>query len=194
MKLKMMIGIGCLAACVVCPTAFAQDEYAPFEMFAGYNLVRSAVYGGTCPLDRVFCDTVMGNMNGWNIALAGNINSIIGIKGEISGAFYSTGNDIAKLSDYSFMAGPQVNWRIKAFPGTLFGHSLFGARTRRAILDGSNEDYNRFEIAWGGGIDWGKGRVGMRAPQIDYFPRRNRGIVPFYNYRISTGIVLRFGS
>jgi len=171
--------------------SFAQAEYAPFEIFGGYNLVRAAVDGSLCPFDGT-CKPgpIMGNMHGWNMALAGNINSMLGIKGEISGAYKSLGS--ATRSSYTFMIGPQINGRFESFPGTLFGHALFGVNRSGISVDDWNYSENFFEIALGGGIDWGKGRVSIRAPQIDYFPR-HRDSIPHNNFRISTGIVFHFG-
>ena len=40
MKVKLMIGIGCLMACMVCSTAFAQDNYAKYDIFFGYSLLK----------------------------------------------------------------------------------------------------------------------------------------------------------
>jgi len=44
MKTKSLILTGCLLACMVCPAAFAQDDYPKFNLYAGYALMRTAQY------------------------------------------------------------------------------------------------------------------------------------------------------
>ena len=164
--------------------SFAQN-YAPFEIFGGYNFASINGVGE----DGEF-------MNGWNMAFTGNLNSTFGIKAEISGMYKKI--DIPnlegdyKVNAYSFMAGPQINGRFELFPGasSIFGHALFG--TARAGGEGM-QSISYFAMALGGGIDWGNGRVGVRAPQIDYFPWRKDGSY-FNNFRISGGIVIRLGN
>jgi hypothetical protein len=93
-------------------------------------------------------------MNGWNMAFTGNINSTFGIKFEIAGAGYKTEYGV-KYNDYSFTVGPQINGRFNAFPGTLFGHALFGV-TRKGWnyepLNYTGSD-NVFAMTLGGGIE-----------------------------------------
>ena len=159
----------------------------------------------------------LGNMNGWNMAFTGKLDSTYGIKLEIAGVgfrnieegeyFFSRLDE--RQRDFSFMAGPQASRRLEAFPGTLFGHALFGVKHKRysvgthtrgftpgpggeiiEVLEIFRDDSrkNNFEAAVGGGVDWGNGRVGIRAPQIDFFPRSD---ISRYKLRISAGIVFR---
>ena len=44
MKTKSLVLAGCLMACMVCPAAFAQDDYPRFDFFAGYSLLRTSEY------------------------------------------------------------------------------------------------------------------------------------------------------
>ena len=161
---------------------FAQDGHAPFEIFGGYNFVR---------LDG---DGELGEgINGWNAAFTGNFTPSFGIKAEISGIYKNYKDDDFgdyKVSGHSFMAGPQLSGRFELLPGasSVFGHALFG--TMRTGTEYSS--VNSFAMAFGGGIDWGKGRVALRAPQLDYFPWRNSGTT-INNFRISGGILLRIG-
>ena len=179
-KLSVLLVVAFLLPTV---PSFAQN-YAPFEIIGGYNFVR---------LDGVGEDSE--SMNGWNMSFTGNINSILGIKAEVTGIYKSIKDDYFegnyKVNGYSFMAGPQINGRFELFPGvsSVFGHALFG--TER--IGGDVESINFFAMAFGGGIDWGNGRVGVRAPQIDYFPLRKDGYT-WNNFRISAGIVFRLGN
>ena len=175
-KISVLLFVAFLLSAV---PSFAQD-YAPFEIFGGYNFVRIDTVGE----ERE-------SMNGWNISFTGNLNSALGIKAEVTG-IYKTLDDDYKANGYSFMVGPQINGRFELFPGvsSVFGHALFG--TERIGVDGF-DSVNYFSMAFGGGIDWGKGRVGVRAPQIDYFPLRKDGYT-WNNFRIAAGIVFRLGN
>ena len=178
-KISMLFMAGFLLMTAMAVPTFAQD-YAPFEIFGGYNFASINGVGE----DGEF-------MNGWNMAFTGNLNSTFGIKAEVSGIYKSLEGDY-KINAYSFMAGPQISGRFELFPGasSIFGHALFG----NARAGGKDmESINFFAMALGGGIDWGYGRVGIRAPQIDYFPWRKDGF-NFNNFRISGGIVLRLGN
>jgi hypothetical protein len=205
-----------VAFLILTVSSFAQDaEYAPFEVFGGYNFVRSMnggiggvgcadVVGVSCPLFMFGAGEDGKNMNGWDAAFTGNLNSRFGVKVEVSGV-YPTFNNIVNFSgsSYSFMVGPQINKQVDG--GRLFGHALFGLN--RYTIDVRNMDNriyasdscNSFAMAFGGGLDWGKGRFAIRAPQVDYFPwvnSYNNGNDSniLNNIRISTGIVFRFGN
>ena len=43
MKIKL-IAVGCLMACMVCPAAFAQDNYSKSELFVGFSLMGTDDY------------------------------------------------------------------------------------------------------------------------------------------------------
>ena len=95
--------------------SFAQDKFAPFEVFGGYSFVR--------------IDGDDDWWGGWNTAVTTNFNSSFGIKTEISGAYKSYKDnygDDYKISGYSFMAGPQIRKRFELYPGAsyVFGHAL----------------------------------------------------------------------
>ena len=193
-------------------SSFAEDKYARYEVFGGYSLVRvrptptGTQTGPQGPPDCYIlqqCPTFNTNsysgenenINGWSVAFTGNINSILGIKVEVDGSahrwdgFYG---QKVKGQSYFLMAGPQINGRFEAFPGTLFGHALFGFNHNIAGEEGSkNFSKNHPELVLGGGIDWAKGPFGIRAPQIDYYT--DDGGSPEYKYRISAGLVFRYG-
>ena len=60
MKVKLPVAIGFLTALMVCPAAFAQNDYPKFDIFFGYSLMRIAEY------DNI--DTMKGVLAGeyWN--------------------------------------------------------------------------------------------------------------------------------
>jgi len=44
MKIKLLAAVGCLTMCMICPAAFAQDNYPKYDIFFGYSLMRTAEY------------------------------------------------------------------------------------------------------------------------------------------------------
>jgi hypothetical protein len=155
------------------------QEYPKFEIFGGYNFVR--LDGGA------------GNMDGWNASVAGNLNSVFGIKGEVSGIYgKDRGYSGLRYSGYSAMAGPQLTGR--SGPASAFVHALFGVEhvgggvNIEGIHVGAST--NAFAMALGGGVDWHRGSWGIRLPQVDYFPWRALGGTA-HNFRISGGILFR---
>ena len=170
-----------------------KPDYPRFEIFAGYSFSHwgesdkdSDEYG------RYEENTTL-NMNGWNAAFTSNINSVFGIKGEVSGIYgdyrkeehyypqYGDASHDEKRypqHGYSIMVGPQITGRL-SLPFDIFGHALFGIehmREQREETRANNSIYkyvyteNAFAMAVGGGIDWKIGSLVIRAPQVDYFP------------------------
>lgn len=178
-------------------SSFAQDKYVRYEVFGGYSLMRAEMYGYTGPQDARLTSAFvppMGNMNGVSAAFVGNVNSVLGIKVEVARGSHNGYEDFSgdtKSSSYFIMAGPQINGRFEALPGTLFGHGLFGVKHNRKIYEDGDVNKNYATLVLGGGVDWGKGRWGVRAPQIDYIVD-NDGY-PNHRFKISAGIVFRFG-
>ncbi len=159
--------------------SYELQEYPKFEIFGGYTFVR--------------LDGGMGNMDGWNASFLGNFNSIVGLKGEVSGLYAkNTVYSSIRYSGYSVMGGPQITGR--SGPASVFAHALFGVEhigvgvPFEGIRVGAS--LNAFAMALGGGVDWHRGRWGIRLPQVDYFPWRALGGTA-HNVRISGGIVFR---
>jgi hypothetical protein len=152
---------------------------------------RAVVFGG---YNYVHLDGGAGWMDGWNAAVAGNLNSFFGIKAEGSGLYAKDKlvNDV-RYSAYSFMAGPELTARGRT--ADVFGHALFGV----THLGGSapfggiryGASLNAFSMAFGGGVDWHRDNWGVRIIQVDYLPWRALGAFA-HNVRISSGVVLRF--
>ncbi len=159
--------------------SYESQGYPKSEVFAGYTFVR--------------LDEGVGNMDGWNASVLGNLNSVFGLKGEVSGLyakdkFYSG----VRYSGYSFMGGPQISGRSGSV--TSFAHALFGVEhIGIGVPFGGmriGASVNAFAVAVGGGLDWHRGSWGFRLPQIDYFPWRALGGTA-NNLRISGGVVFR---
>jgi len=170
----------------VVPSIAQEEDYAPFEVFAGYNLIHYDVEGSGNDI----------NINGWNVAFTRNINSIYGIKIEVAGAYKSReviGITI-KDSIHSFMAGPQfgtqLNEHVRVFEHVLVG---FTKDKWSAMAVGLSGEDNCFSMTFGGGLDWKiADNLAIRAPQFDYYVVK--GDSRWYNnIRVSAGIVFKFG-
>jgi hypothetical protein len=142
---------------------FAQE--APrVEIFTGYSYARLA-------------EAV--NSHGWNLSIAGNVNSWLGIAADVSGHYRSG------LSLYSYTVGPRLALRNTV---TAFTHFLFGG----ARLGNGGSD-SAFGMVLGGGVDIPIGeRLAFRALQTDYLFTRFGGQTQ-NNARLSVGVVFTFG-
>src|ERR1700722_6816093 len=89
---------------VVSSFAFGQDSRA--DLFGGYSYVNIDTNGLTSRQ----------NANGWGASVSGNFNEWFAVEGDVSGYYKSysisladVGSATAKVSDYSFAAGPRIN-------------------------------------------------------------------------------------
>lgn len=198
----------CLAA------AGVQAQDAPkAEIFTGYSFSRLEGGSGLSGI----------NLNGWNAAITGNVNSWFGVTADFSGHYGSTTFD-AGITRHSFLFGPKVTYRGGNGKVSPFAHALFGAvRAHRGIanpgplgtplplLPAASE--TAFGMALGGGVDYNvNDRVAIRLIQAEYLMTRfdeASGIVCIQsistpcpttkagtqnNLRLSFGVVWRFGS
>jgi len=100
------------------------------------------------------------------------------------------------LQSYQFLFGPEVAYRNRKIQ--LFGHGLFGANHTALVWDlGSNNNLTligrtHFALGAGAGLDVSfKEHLAYRVFQADYIPTLVNGRWE-KNYRVSTGIVVRF--
>src|SRR6266542_1500962 len=95
--------------------AYAQ-EAPKAEVFGGYSYLRFrpgiSVSGATFTSDTI-------NLNGWNASLTGNFNRFLGITADFAGQYASpslfsssVGSVGVRLSNYTFLFGPQVGYRV----------------------------------------------------------------------------------
>ena len=167
--------------------AFGQEKSAEApkaEIFGGYQFfhANSGVSG------------VSGfNLNGWNTSASGFFTRNLGVTADFSGSYGtpSIAGVGIKTNFYSFLFGPTVR-----FPNssrlTPFFHGLFGVgRISGSALGVSGSD-SAFAWAAGGGIDANLSRnFSIRAAQFDFLQSRVLNGTQ-NNFRLSTGIVLRF--
>jgi hypothetical protein len=121
------------------------------------------------------------NSVGWNASLTGNFKHFLGVTGDFSGAYKSSGD----FHSYTF--GPVLTARLPVVQP--FVHALFGGAT----LSSSGVSDTGFAMLVGGGLDFGFRRgLGFRIFQADWLSTRFEGVTNNSNGRISTGIVLKF--
>ena len=134
------------------------------EVFGGYQYTH--LDGGT-------------NLNGWNAALTGYLNSFFGITADLSGV-YGSG-----LHFHTYTFGPELSVHLPIVKP--FAHVLVGGA--RASAGGSST--NGFDVYFGGGADVGHGLLAWRVAQFDWMVTRFSGFTDRKNVRFSTGLVLR---
>jgi len=60
-KVNLLILIGCLAALMACPAAFAQNSYPKYEIFFGYSLMKVAEYDNIDVMKEALSDEYWNN-------------------------------------------------------------------------------------------------------------------------------------
>ena len=148
---------------LVSPSVQAQDKV---ELFGGYSYMR--------------LNTPSANLNGWEVSGQYKFRDWLGGVVDIDG-HYGSGS-----STYTYLFGPQISLpsRVSPFARLLLG----GAHTSEANVGRSS-----FSMALGGGIDVGlfHEQFYWRAIQTDYLMTQF-GSRAQNNFRVSTGIVIRF--
>jgi hypothetical protein len=172
------------------------QEFRPWEVFAGYSFQRADVreYYKTSPIIYTFRHHYA-NLNGWETAVTENVNHWFGGTLEFSG-YYKTPqflNVSNREQLYTILYGPRFSYR-KPY-GTAFVHGLLGAaRTSVDVVPtGPHATDYSFALDMGGGVDLTlTNQTAVRLLQLDYL-RTNALGSSQNNYRLSAGIVLRFG-
>lgn len=164
------------------------QKFARYEVSAGYSL---RIY--TPPnYNHVF-------MNGWYVSGDYNLLSRLGVTAGLNGAYKDQGLN-GNLSIYSVLIGPQVypfGHRHKLTP---FAHVLFGEgfyRNHYPAYGGFPSTVTTdAKSTWeaGGGLDLARtGHWEIRMIQADFGQTRFLGNKSQANYRVSVGVVYRFG-
>jgi hypothetical protein len=170
-KFALLTGLFSLAA-------FAQEGTGATpkaEIFGGYQYTRFD--GGV-------------NANGWNTAVAGNLNRWFGIAADFSGA-YKSQNGVS-FNNYTYTFGPVVSYRHNETI-TPFAHFLAGGFHSSASFGGLSGSGSGFAMMFGGGVDVkATRRVAVRAVQFDWLSLRANGASDNNNMRLSTGILFRY--
>jgi hypothetical protein len=140
---------------------------------------------------------------GWDASISSNFNQWFALELDISGHYknfdYYTGNipglpryvSVAAYRDYSYLAGPRVNY------GPVFVHTLFGGDRLSGSALGTPSAQTGFAGALGGGIQYPlNDLVAFRAGADYIFTTHNianASSVTNNNFRASLGIVFNLG-
>jgi outer membrane immunogenic protein len=184
----LAICIGLLASST--PKTFAQT-FERMELGANYNYVRTNAPPGGCG-----CFSMSGG-SGW---FGYNFARSLALVGEVGSQRASNiDGTAADLTLTSFLGGPRYTLhpskRIVPFAQLLLG----GAHASGALTPGTSGaagSANSFAMTAGGGVDVKlASHIALRAFQVDYYLTRfdNRVNSEQNNFRISAGIVFRFG-
>jgi hypothetical protein len=178
------------------PVIAQAQEGSRVEVFSGYSYMR---------LEDSNVDGQDRDLNGYNISGAVTIfGKSIALKGDVSGHFGDFLTNVTPRTDLGqtlFLFGPQFRLR-NGSPIQPFAHALFGVARVKLENDAIPGDITDtgFAFAIGGGVDVkGLGsKLAVRLIQADYVRTKldllNVGdSTSSNNFRISTGIVLRFG-
>ncbi|MGC2112312.1 MAG: outer membrane beta-barrel protein [Candidatus Korobacteraceae bacterium] len=159
--------------------ASAQQSASKFDVFGGYSYLN----GSTSGLGDRF------SLNGWNAQGTYNFTHWLGATADFGG-YYGSPFSVS-AHDYSYLFGPTVSLRTPHF--TPYFHTLFGADTFNVSALGGSISDTSFAMAVGGGVDIPvKGRLSIRAGQMDWL-RSSHYNTSQNNFRVSTGVVFRFG-
>lgn len=140
--------------------AAAQESVPKGEVFGGYSNLS----------------TERSSINGFSVAVAGNISDRIALVGDVAG-YGKNGINLG-----TFLAGPRYNFR---------NNSRFTPYVQG--LAGVSAPVATFAFAVGGGLDYKMSdHISLRLIQAEYLQFRNDRNFS-NNVRISTGIVFSFG-
>ena len=180
----------------------AAQDVPRFEVFGGYSYANASKNFG---VDRP-------NLNGWNASLTGNVNRWLGVVGDFSGYYGSPSVSVATplfcvtnpcpvpsvsfdTKVHTFLLGPQVSFhtgRVTPFAHALFGLGHTSVRIDNPFSTVGTISNNAFAMALGGGVDINMtSRLAWRVQpdylQTDFLHTTQK------NFRISTGLVFKFG-
>jgi hypothetical protein len=178
-------------ACLCSLSARAQGTTTPLtriEVSGAYSYINAgaADSGGTF------------NVHGGSASVAYNLNNWVGLVADLGG-YHFTGLPAGLDSNmYTYLFGPRFSFRNsgRIIP---FAQVLFGGGRLNASSGGIQAGENGFATAIGGGVDLPLYRhLSLRVLQAEYvltrFPRNDGSTATQNNIRISTGLVIRFGS
>lgn len=169
----------CLLVLMVLAALPAAAQAPKAEVFGGYSYTRINPGGSGNGF----------NLNGWNGSVAGNVNDWFGIVGDFGGTYGSPSG--VDTNVHTFLFGPRITARNEQLQP--FAHALFGGARIKGTAAGVSVSDSAFSMALGGGVDWkANDTVAIRLGQLDYLMTRF-GNDRQNNFRLSTGIVFRFG-
>jgi hypothetical protein len=172
-------------------SGFAQEDPRA-EVFGGYSYLNIDTNGLTSRQSA----------NGWEASLSGNFSRTFAVEGSVAGYYKAYSFDFTPVGlgvvdvhvhDYSYVAGPRVNFR------PVFVHALIGGDHLTGSALGKSASQDSFAAALGGGLQlkvaprWairGSGDYVLTHHNIFGSPLQS---YTQNNFRASVGIVYLFG-
>jgi opacity protein-like surface antigen len=161
----------------------------PVELFIGFGYMRAP-------------DESAKSLVGFNGSLFYDFTPHVAVGGDVGIMFGSTTDTVGttkidiSLHRQTFLFGPQFSFqatdKVKVFVHPLFGGVRDTSKTTFGTSSGTSSG-TAFAMAFGGGVDVNlTDRLAIRPIAFDYMPT-HFGTQWQNNYRISTGLVIRFG-
>jgi len=167
MKMKPLFLIGFLAACAVCPAAFAQDYHPEFDIFIGYSLLKVGEFDDVNRVARDLRDDLRDEgyrvtlkksgflEKGFIMTYTYNVTSNVGLDASFR---YNTGSILSasgkensdegvagsknveyKRNDFAFLAGPRYTFRNASSRVAPFIYGLVGlSRDRISVVESNS--------------------------------------------------------
>ena len=163
------------------------SEVPKAEVFAGYSYLNIDTNNLTSRQ----------NANGWETSISGNFSKWLAAEFDVSGHYKTYGVTLpvggmldVKVTDYSYLAGPRINFR------PVFVHALFGGDHLTGSALGFSASQDRFAGVVGGGVQIPLTRLLSLRASADYALSRHNIFggpsVSQNNFRASVGIVFKF--
>lgn len=175
---------------VLCAVLFSVHAIAQqpdrFQFFGGFSDTRFSVY------DKYSGPWETFHFTGWEASATAKLLPSLGAEADFAGGYSSPYGTSGSIQSYLF--GPRVFANVSR--ATLYGHVLLGG-----LGFGYGPTTRSFATALGGGADlWVTRHIGAQIVQVDYLYNKNSGATQGLattsssnHFRISTGVVFRFG-
>jgi hypothetical protein len=176
----------------ICPSASRAQSAAgtasQLDVAIDYSYVRANSASGLSS----------SNLQGGSVSGVYNFRGHWGIVGDFGGYVFTGQPAGLSAQMYTYVFGPRYNF-TKSQKFVPFAQALFGGGRLDASRASVQAGENGFAMALGGGLDIGLNhRFAVRAVQAEYlmtrFPNSGGVGVTQNNFRISAGLVFRFGS
>ena len=148
------------------------------DVSAGYSYFRLGGSGGV-------------NLNGVSGSAGLNANNWLGVVGDL-GVYHGSPSGVG-VTAVTYTVGPRFSYHMSEsrVPIVPFVQALLGGSHLSASYGGIGGSSNPFAYSFGGGADFGGGKIALR-PQFDYFGLRSNGVTS-NSFRMSIALVFHVG-
>lgn len=184
-----------LLAVVAVFSAHLMAQDSKVDIFGGYQYLHN----GSVNVNGVSEPGTSQGYNGWDVAPAFNFNKVLGVQADFAGTYATVSGVSTHI--YTYTGGPLVSLPLGPFRP--FAHVLFGGSRLTGSESSVSVSTNGYTVLFGGGLDVKANRLlAIRLAQVDWlyyhfsgFSANNVSTPSFSgssNFRISTGLVVRF--